>query len=138
MRARILVALLAVIVTAGVLVLKIKTRIDWNKLQSVEVYSDTALGKDFEKMKDVDLQGKARYTLDVEQARALLKRSRTEVQVVTIWKGHKYAIAHFSEGKPLRLKVSNNGGFFFVLNYGRKYEIREADLEAWNKLWEAH
>ncbi len=127
--------MLAVIVTAGVLVLKVKTRIDWNKLQSVEVYADSTLWKDFEKMEDVDLRGKAGYALDLEQARALLKRSRTEVQVLTVWKDHRYAIAHFSEGKPLRLKVSTDGGFFFVLNYGRKYEIREADLEAWNKLW---
>jgi hypothetical protein len=135
MRTRILVALLAVIVTAGVLVLKLKTKVNWDKLVSVEVYTDSTLGKDFEEMKDVDLSGKAHFTVDPEQAKALLKGSKTEVQILTVWRDYRYAVAHFSEGKPLRLKLSNDGGFFFVLNYGRKYEIRESDMEAWNKLW---
>lgn len=135
MRARILVALLAVIVTAGVLVLKIKTRIDWNKMQSIEVYTDSTLGKDFEKMEDVDLRDKAHYTIDPVQARKLFEKAKTQVQIVTVWKEYRYAVVHFSEGKPLRLKVSNYGGFFLVLNFGRKYEVREADLEEWNKLW---
>jgi hypothetical protein len=134
-RTRLLVALLAVIVTAGVLVLKVKTKIDWDKLQSIEVYTDSTLGKDFEKMEDVDLTRKAHHGLDLEKAKLLLEKSKTEVQVVTVWKGHQYAVATFSEGKPLRLKVSNYGGFFFVLNFGRKYQIRKSDIDAWDKLW---
>jgi hypothetical protein len=135
MRIRILVALLAVIVTAGVLVLKIKTRIDWTKMQSIEVYTDSSEWKDFEKMKDVDLNSKAHYTLDLEQAKELFGKAKTEMQIVTIWKEYKYAVVYFNEGKPLRLKVSNYGGFFLVMNFGRKYKVKEADLANWNKLW---
>ncbi len=136
MKTRVLVALLAVIVTAGVLVLKLKTKVDWDKLQSIEVYTDSTLGKEFEKSGDVDLSGKAHYTINVEQAKALLKRSKAEVQVLTVWKDYKYAVATFSEGIPLRMKVSKYGGFFFILNYGRKYQLRESDIEAWDRLWE--
>jgi hypothetical protein len=135
MRARILVALLAVIVTAGVLVLKVKTRIDWEKMQAIEVYTDSTIWKDFEKMKDVDLDSKAHYTLNLEQAKILFEKAKTEVQIVTIWKEYKYAVVYFNEGKPLRLKVSNYGGFFLVLNFGRKYQVKDEDLEAWNTLW---
>jgi hypothetical protein len=135
MRTRILVALLAVIVTAGVLVLKIKTKIDWTKMQSIEVYSDSTTWKDFEKMRDVDLNSKAHYTLNLEQAKKVFGKAKTEVQIVTVWKEFKYAVVYYNEGKPLRLKVSNYGGFFLVLNFGRKYEIKEADLADWNKLW---
>jgi hypothetical protein len=135
MRTRILVALLAVIVTAGVLVLKIKTRIDWEKMQAIEVYTDSTIWKDFEKMKDVDLDSKAHYTLDLEQAKKLFGKAKTEAQILTIWKEYKYAVVYFNEGKPLRLKVSNYGGFFLVLNFGRKYQVKDEDLEAWNTLW---
>jgi hypothetical protein len=135
MRTRILVALLAVIVTAGVLVLKIKTKIDWEKIQGIEVYTDSAIWKDFEKMKDVDLDSRANYTLDLEQAKKLFGKAKTEAQILTIWKEYKYAVVYFSEGKPLRLKVSNYGGFFLVMNFGRKYQIKDEDLAAWNSLW---
>jgi hypothetical protein len=135
MRTRILVALLAVIVTAGVLVLKIKTKIDWEKMQGIEVYTDSAIWKDFEKMKDVDLDSRANYTLDLEQAKKLFGKAKTEAQILTIWKEYKYAVVYFSEGKPLRLKVSNYGGFFLVMNFGRKYQIKDEDLAAWNSLW---
>lgn len=137
-RTKILVALFAVIVSAGVLVLKLKTKVDWDKLQSIEVYTDTSLGKNFEKMEEVELSGKPHYLLDLEKARPLLKRSKTKVQVLTIWKDYRYAIARFSEGKPLRMKVSRDDGFFFVLNFGRKYQIDEADIDAWEKLWAEH
>ncbi|HLO79420.1 MAG TPA: hypothetical protein VK166_00590 [Chitinophagaceae bacterium] len=135
MRTRLLVALLAVIVTAGVLVLKLKTNINWDKLQSIEVYTDSTVGENFEKMSDMDLSGKEHYKLDIEQAKPILKRAKTEVQLLTIWKSYKYAVAHFSEGKPLRMKISDYGGFFLILNYGRKYQVRESDIEAWEKLW---
>jgi hypothetical protein len=138
MRTTILIVLLGIIVAAGVFWLKTKTRIDWSKMQSIEVYTDSTLGKDFEKMKDVDLKNKAHYNLDTEQARKLFEKAKTEVQIVTIWKGYRYAVIHFNEGKPLRLKVSDYGGFFVVLNFGRKLEIPEADIDAWNKLWESH
>ena len=135
MRTRILVALLAVIVTAGVLVLKIKTKIDWEKMQAIEVYADSTTWKDFEKMREVDLDSRAHYTLNLEQAKKLFEKARTEAQILTIWKEHKYAVVYFNEGKPLRLKVSNYGGFFLVLNFGRKYQVKDEDLEAWNTLW---
>lgn len=134
-RTKILVALFAVIISAGVLVLKLKTKVDWDKLQSIEVYTDTSLGRNFEKMEEIELSGKVHHLLDLEKARPLLKRSRTKAQVVTIWKGYSYAVARFSEGKPLRMKVSGDGGFFFVLNFGRKYQIDDADMDAWGKLW---
>jgi hypothetical protein len=135
MRARILVALLAVVVTAGVLVLKVKTKIDWSKMQTIEVYQDSTTWKDFEKMKDVDLDSRVHYTMNLEQAKKLFGKAKTEVQILTVWKGFKYTVIYFEEGKPLRLKVSNYGGFFVVLNYGRQLQVKEADLADWNTFW---
>jgi hypothetical protein len=135
MKTKILIAIIGILVTAGVLVLSLKTKIDWTKMQSIEVYTDSTTWKDFEKMRDVDLKSKAHYTLDLEQSKKLFGKAKTELQIVTIWKGHKYAVAYFTGQKPLRLKVSNYGGFFLVLNFGRKYELKEADLADWNKLW---
>jgi hypothetical protein len=138
MRARILVALLAVIVTAGVLVLSLKTKIDWTKMQSIEVYADSTTWKDFEKMRDIDLNSKVHYALNLEQAGKLFGKAKTKVQIVTVWKEHRYAVAYFSGQKPLRLKISNYGGFFLVMNFGRKYQIPENVLDEWNKLWNVH
>jgi hypothetical protein len=135
MRTRVLVALLAVIVTAGVLVLKLKTRINWDKLVSIEVYTDSTVDDNFEKMSDIDLSGKQHYKVDIEQAKPILKSAKAEVQLLTIWKSYEYAVANFTEGKPLRMKVSDYGGFFLILNYGRKYQVRKSDIEAWEKLW---
>jgi hypothetical protein len=135
MKTKILIAIIGILVTAGVLVLSLKTKIDWTKMQSIQVYTDSTTWKDFEKMKDVDLNTKAHYTLDLEKAKKLFGKAKTEMQFVTIWKGHKYAVAYFNGQKPLRMKVSNYGGFFLVLNFGRKYEVKEADLADWNKLW---
>jgi len=137
MRTTILIVLLGIIVAAGVFWLKTKTRIDWSKMQAIEVYTDSTLGKDFEKMEDVDLKNKAHYSLDREQARKLFEKAKTEVQIVTIWKEYKYAVVYFSGQKPLRLKVSNNDGFFLVLNYGRKFQISDEYLEEWNALWKS-
>jgi hypothetical protein len=134
-KTKILIAIIGITVTAGVLVLSLKTKIDWTKIQSVEVYTDSTHWKDFEKMKDVDLNSRAHYNLDLDQAKKLFGKAKTEVQIITVWKGYKYAVVYFSEGKPLRLKVSDYGGFFLVLNFGRKYEIRKPDLQAWNTLW---
>lgn len=135
MKTKILVALIGILVTVGVLVLSFKTKIDWRKMQAVEVYTDSTEWKAFEKMKDVDLDSKAHYSLNLEQAKELFDKAKTEVQFLTVWRGYRYAVVYFEEGKPLRLKVSNDGAFFIVLNFGRKYEIRKADLEAWNRLW---
>jgi hypothetical protein len=137
MRTTILIVLLGIIVAAGVFWLKTKTRIDWSKMQAIEVYTDSTLGKDFEKMEDVDLKNKAHYSLDREQARKLFEKAKTEVQIVTIWKEYRYAVVYFSGQKPLRLKVSNNDGFFLVLNYGRKFQISDEYLEEWNALWKS-
>ena len=138
MKTKILVAIIGILVTAGVLVLSLKTKIDWKKMQSIEVYTDSTTWKDFEKMEDVDLNGKAHYTLDLEKAKKLFGKAKTEVQIVTIWKDYKYVVVYFNEGKPLRLKVSNYGGFFLVLNFGRKYQVPENVLDEWNKLWNVH
>ena len=135
MKTRILIATIGIIATLGVLVLSLKTKIDWTKMQAIEVYTDSTTWKDFENMKDVDLDSKAHYTLDLEPAKKLFGRAGTEIQFLTIWDGHKYAVVYFNEGKPLRLKVSNHGGFFLVLNFGRKYQVRKADMDAWKKLW---
>jgi hypothetical protein len=138
MKTRIIIAVIGILVTIGVLVLSLKTKIDWTKMQSVEVYTDSTLWKDFEKMNDVDLNSRAHHTLDLEQAKKLFSKAKTEVQIVTIWKEYKYAVVYFNEGKPLRLKVSNYDGFFLVLNFGRKYDVPEKVLEDWNKLWNVH
>ena len=135
MKTKILIAVIGILVTIGVLVLSLKTKIDWTKMQAVEVYKDSAVWKDFEKMKDVDLDSKEHYTLNLEQAKKIFSKSKTEVQIVTVWREYKYAVVYFNEGKPLRLKVSNYGGFFLVLNFGRKYEVKKADLEEWETLW---
>jgi hypothetical protein len=107
-------------------------------MQSIEVYSDSSTWKDFEKMKDVDLDSRAHYTLNLEQAKKLFGKSKSEAQILTIWKEYKYAVVYLNEGKPLRLKVSDYGGFFLVLNFGRKHQIPENVLDEWNKLWNVH
>jgi hypothetical protein len=135
MKTKILIAIIGILVTLGVLILSLKTKVDWTRMQSIEVYTDSTEWKDFEKTKDVDLKSKAHYSLNLEQARRLFGKAKTEVQIITIWKKYKYAVVYFNEGKPLRLKVSNYGGFFLVLNYGRKYDVKEADLADWNRLW---
>jgi hypothetical protein len=135
MKTKILIAIIGILVTLGVLILSLKTKVDWTRMQSIEVYTDSTEWKDFEKTKDVDLKSKAHYSLNLEQARRLFGKAKTEVQIITIWKKYKYAVVYFNEGKPLRLKVSNYGGFFLVLNYGRKYDVKKADLADWNRLW---
>jgi hypothetical protein len=86
-------------------------------------------------MREVDLDSRVHYTLNLEQAKKLFGKAKTEAQILTIWKEYKYAVVYFNEGKPLRLKVSDYGGFFLVMNFGRKYQVKDEDLEAWNTLW---
>lgn len=111
-----------------------KNNLSWDNLLVFKVCTTELPNTNFSTISTKDIDSLSFIYVNINEAKDVLKKSKA-IDKSYLWKGAILGIMRFSDGKEYKVKISNYGAFFEIIELKQKFEIRENEASnTWYKI----